>query len=35
MTFIAKVWGLPDSEQGASEKVSVEQRSEVLVDDTP
>ena len=34
MTFIAKVWGLPASEQVASE-VSVEQRSEVLVDDTP
>lgn len=27
MTFIAKVWGLPDSEQGAYEKVSVEQGS--------
>lgn len=35
MTFIAKVWGLPDSEQVASEKVGVEQWSEVLVDGTP
>lgn len=27
MTFIAKVWGLPDSEQVACEEVSVEQGS--------